>query len=74
MTEFEAKLERFESLATECDVISRQAADGAKRDLYLRLGQRYRELAGDMRTVIATNIPPGISGQDRAAAGAQSTH
>ena len=68
MTEFEAKLERFESLAAECDVISRQAADKAKRDLYLRLGQRYRELAGDMRTVIATNIPPGISGRDAAEA------
>ncbi|HVQ73773.1 MAG TPA: hypothetical protein VMT08_40345 [Bradyrhizobium sp.] len=74
MTEFEAKLERFESLAAECDVISRQAADRAKRDLYLRLGQRYRELAGDMRTVIATNIPPGVSSRDSAAVGVQSTH
>lgn len=74
MTEFEAKLERFESLATECDVISAQAADGTKRDLYLRLGQRYRELAGDMRTVIATNIPSGVSGRDRAATGVPTTH
>lgn len=74
MTEFEAKLERFESLAAECDVISRQAADVAKRDLYLRLGQRYRELAGDMRTVIATNMPPGITGRDNPAAGARPTH
>jgi len=74
MTEFETRLERFESLAVECDVISRQAAGSAKRDLYLRLGQRYRELAGDMRTVIATNIPPGISSHDSAAAGVQSTH
>ena len=74
MTEFEAKLERFESLAAECDAISRQAADRAKRELSLRLGQRYRELAGDMRTVIATNIRPGISSHDSAAAGVQSTH
>jgi len=74
MTEFEAKLERFESLAAECDVISRQAADVAKRDLYLRLGQRYRELAVDMRTVIATNIPPGITGRDNAAAEARPAH
>lgn len=74
MTEFEAKLERFESLAAECDVISRQAADVAKRNLYLRLGQRYRELAGDMRTVIATNIPPGISGRDSATGEARTAH
>jgi hypothetical protein len=54
MTDFEAKLERFESLAAECDVISSLAADTTKRELYLRLGQRYRELADDMRAVIAT--------------------
>jgi hypothetical protein len=54
MTDFEAKLERFETLAAECDLISRLSADRAKRELYLRLGQHYRELADDMRTVIAT--------------------
>jgi hypothetical protein len=54
MTEFEAKLERFETLAAECDLISKLAADAAKRELYLRLGQHYRELADDMRAVIAT--------------------
>ena len=54
MTDFEAKLERFETLAVECDLISKLSADGAKRELYLRLGQHYRELADDMRTLIAT--------------------
>ena len=54
MTEFEAKLERFETLAAECDLISKLAADRVRRELYLRLGQHYRELADDMRTVIAT--------------------
>ena len=54
MTGFEAKLERFETLAAECDLISKLTADGAKRELYLRLGQHYHELADDMRTVIAT--------------------
>jgi len=39
MTEFEAKLERFETLAAECDLISKLTADAAKRELYLRLGQ-----------------------------------
>ena len=54
MTDFEAKLERFETLAAECELISKLSADRAKRELYLRLGQHYRELADDMRTLIAT--------------------
>ena len=54
MTDFETKLERFETLAAECDLISKLAADRVRRELYLRLGQHYRELADDMRTVIAT--------------------
>jgi hypothetical protein len=54
MTDFETKLERFETLAAECDLIGKLSADVAKRELYLRLGQHYRELADDMRTVIAT--------------------
>jgi hypothetical protein len=54
MTDFEAKLERFETLAAECDLISKLTADRAKREQYLRLGQHYHELADDMRTVIAT--------------------
>ncbi|MBR0936243.1 hypothetical protein [Bradyrhizobium jicamae] len=53
MTVFQAKLERFETLATECDSIADRAADGSRREAYLRLGARYRELAGDMRSVIA---------------------
>jgi hypothetical protein len=54
MADFEAKLERFETLAAECDLISKLAADRVRRELYLRLGQHYHELADDMRTVIAT--------------------
>ena len=53
MTDFEAKLERSETLAAECDLIGRLATDRAKRELYLRLGLHYRELAEDMRKVIA---------------------
>jgi len=55
MTDFESKLERFETLAAECDLISKLTDDAAKRELYLRLALHYRELADDMRTVIATN-------------------
>lgn len=53
MTDLEAKLERFETLAAECDLIGKLTTDGAKRELYLRLGLHYRELADDMRKVIA---------------------
>ena len=54
MTDLEAKLERFETLAAECDLISKLTADTTKRELYLRLGLHYRELADDLRTLIAT--------------------
>jgi hypothetical protein len=54
MTDLEAKLERFETLAVECDLIGKLTTDGAKRELYLRLGLHYRELADDLRTLIAT--------------------
>ena len=46
--------ERFEGLATECDLLADRAVDGSKRELYLRLGARYRELGSDMRSVLAT--------------------
>jgi hypothetical protein len=54
MTDFAAKLERFETLAVECDLISKLTDDAKKRELYFRLALHYRELADDMRTVIAT--------------------
>jgi hypothetical protein len=54
MTDLEAKLERFETLVAECELIAKLAMDGAKRELYLRLALHYRELTDDMRTAIAT--------------------
>ena len=53
MTDLETKLERFETLAAECDLIGKLTTDGAKRELYLRLGLHYRELADDLRTLLA---------------------
>jgi hypothetical protein len=53
MTDLEARLERFEKLAIECEIIGKLALDGAKRELYSRLALRYRELIGDMRKAIA---------------------
>lgn len=53
MTGFEAKLERFEGLATECELIATRVNEG-DRQLYLRAGQHYRELANDVRELIAS--------------------
>jgi hypothetical protein len=53
MTDLEAKLERFVTLSAECELIGKLTEDGAKRELYLRLAFHYRELADDMRKVIA---------------------
>ena len=52
MTDLQARLERFETLAAECELIVKLATDQAKRDLYLRLALHYRELAADARTAI----------------------
>ena len=54
MTDLEAKLERFETLAAECELIAKLTTDGAKRELYLRLALHYGELADDVRKAIAT--------------------
>ena len=54
MADLECRLERFETLAAECELIAKLATDGTKRELYLRLALHYRELVADMRTAIAT--------------------
>ena len=52
MTDLEARLERFENLATECEMIGRFALDGTKRELYSRLALHYRQLIEDMRSLL----------------------
>jgi hypothetical protein len=54
MADLEYRLERFETLAAECELIAKLATDGTKRELYLRLALHYRELVDDMRTAIET--------------------
>jgi hypothetical protein len=54
MTDLEDKLERFETLAAECELIGKLATDGVKRELYLRLSLHYRELAADIRNATST--------------------
>ena len=52
MADLECRLERFETLAAECELIAKLATDGTKRELYLRLALHYRELVTDMRTAM----------------------
>jgi hypothetical protein len=54
MTDLQDRLERFETLTAECELIAKLATDSTKRELYLRLALHYRELAGDLRRAIAT--------------------
>ncbi len=53
MAGFQAKLERFEILAAECELIA-QRVDGNNREMYLRASQHYQELANDMRALISS--------------------
>jgi hypothetical protein len=54
MTELEDRLERFETLTAECELIAKLATDSSKREFYLKLSEQYRQLASDMRQAIAT--------------------
>jgi hypothetical protein len=46
-------LERFETTAAECEMIAQLTTDDTKRELYLRLAMRNRDLAAEMRKTIA---------------------
>ena len=54
MADLEYRLERFETLAAECELIAKLSMEEAKRELYFRLALHYRELVDDMRKAIAT--------------------
>ena len=54
MTNLQDRLERFETLTAECELIAKLATDAKKRELYLKLALEYRDLAGDMKRAIAT--------------------
>ncbi len=47
------RLERFETIAAECETIAELATDNAKRELYLRLALRNRDLAAEIRKAVA---------------------
>jgi hypothetical protein len=56
MTDLQAKLEQFETLIADCELIAKLATDGAKRELHLRLALHYRELVADTRKAIAAKV------------------
>lgn len=53
MTDLENRLERFETLTAECELIAKLATDNTRREFYLKLSDQYRQLAMDMRQAIA---------------------
>ncbi|WP_146159815.1 hypothetical protein [Bradyrhizobium sp. MOS002] len=53
MNGFRAKLERFECLASECELIAKRV-DESHREMYLRASQHYRELANEVRALLAS--------------------
>jgi hypothetical protein len=54
MTDSQDRLERFETLSAECELIAKLATDAKKRELYLKLSLEYRDLADDLKRAIAT--------------------
>jgi len=54
MTELEDRLERFETLTAECELIAKLATDSSKREFYLKLAEHYYELARETRRAVAT--------------------
>ncbi|WP_165405945.1 hypothetical protein [Bradyrhizobium genosp. SA-3] len=54
MTHLEDRLERFETLSAECELIAKLTTDSTKREFYLKLAEQYRQLAMDTRQAIAT--------------------
>ncbi|SFH74761.1 hypothetical protein SAMN04487925_101304 [Bradyrhizobium sp. cf659] len=53
MTELEDRLERFETLTAECELIAKLATDSTKREFYLKLAERYYQLASETRAAVA---------------------
>ena len=54
MTELEDRLERFETLTAECELIVKLATDSTKREFYLKLAEHYDQLAAETRREVAT--------------------
>jgi hypothetical protein len=54
MTDLQAKMDKFEAEAAECERLAGVAVEGSQRALYDRLALHYRELASDFAKAIST--------------------
>jgi len=57
MKDMQAHLERLRVQTAECEMIRDLATDRAKRDLFNRLAQHYKVLAGQLENEFAKAIP-----------------
>ena len=56
MRDMEAHLEKLLTDAAECELISRLATDVAKRDLFKRLSEHLKVLAGEVESAIQQRL------------------
>ena len=61
MTELEDRLERFETLTAECELIAKLATDSTKREFYLKLAGHYYELANETRRAVASRAAAKVA-------------
>jgi hypothetical protein len=52
MQEMMGHLEKLREIAAECEIIRDSAADEAKRELFNRLAEHYKVLAGEVERAI----------------------
>ena len=57
VTDLEAKVQKYETKAAECEERARQATDRPQRAFYEVLAHYYGEVATDFRQVIAKRQP-----------------
>lgn len=63
MGDMRTKLEKLRLDAADCDLISKLAADHAKRELFARLSRRLLDMATDVEAAIAAKTAEGGGGQ-----------
>jgi hypothetical protein len=53
VTDLQAKVQKYETKAAQCEERTRQATDGPQRAFYEGLAQYYGKVATDFRQIIA---------------------
>ena len=64
MKDLREKLEKLQTDAEDCLLISRLATDRAKRDLFAHLAAQLRSLAKEVEIVIARKMPGDVASGD----------